>query len=152
MRGAWLGLFIVAALGACAPRQTGNANTSTAAESALSGALRAEPSDFAIAGHREVKFVYALTNSSRRVLHLDFPTAQHVEFALRGPSGERLFLWSEDRSFAASPSSVIVNPGERLEFEAGIPTRDMVAGRTHSVEAVLPGYPATAAAVTFAPR
>ena len=71
---------------------------------------------------------------------------------MRGPDGERLFLWSEDSSFPAAASSVVVNPGERLEYEAGIPTRDMVAGRRYAAEAVLPGYAETAASVVLRPR
>jgi hypothetical protein len=47
---------------------------------------------------------------------------------------------------------VVVNPGERLEYEAGIPTRDMLAGRTYAVVAVLPGYADTAASIRLRPH
>ena len=71
---------------------------------------------------------------------------------MRGPDGRSIFQWSEDRNFAAVASSVVVNPGERLEYEAGIPTRDMLAGRIYGVEAVLPGYTDTAASIQLRPR
>ena len=114
--------------------------------------LRADPAEFPLSGHREVKVVYALVNSSKQTQRLDFPTAQRLEVTMRGPDGRSIFQWSEDRSFAAVASSVVVNPGERLEYEAGIPTRDMLAGRTYGVEAVLPGYPDTAASIQLRPH
>lgn len=114
--------------------------------------LRAEPAEFPLSGHREVKAVYALVNSSKQTQRLDFPTAQRLEVTMRGPDGRSIFQWSEDRNFAAVASSVVVNPGERLEYEAGIPTRDMLAGHIYEVEAVLPGYPDTAASIQLRPR
>lgn len=114
--------------------------------------LRADPVEFPLSGHREVKVVYALVNASRQTQRLDFPTAQRLEVTMRGPDGRQLFQWSEDRQFPAVASSVVVNPGERLEYEAGIPTRDMLAGRTYAVVAVLPGYTDTAASIRLRPH
>lgn len=114
--------------------------------------LRADPADFPLSGRREVKVVYALVNSSKQTQRLDFPTSQRFEVIMRGPEGRRLFQWSEDRAFAAVASSVVVNPGERLEYEACIPTRDMLVGRTYEVEAILPGYPDTAASIRLHPH
>jgi len=114
--------------------------------------LRADPAEFPLSGHREVKVVYALVNTSKHTQRLDFPTSQRFEVTMRGPDGRRLFQWSEDRPFAAVASSVVVNPGERLEYEAGIPTRDMVAGRIYGVEVVLPGYHDTAASIWLRPH
>ena len=88
----------------------------------------------------------------RQVLHLDFPTEQHLEVAMRGSGGQRLFLWSEDRSFAATASSVVVNPGERLEYEVAVPTREMAVGGVYSVEALLAGHPETASTVVLRPH
>ena len=114
--------------------------------------LRADPAEFPLSGHREVKVVYALVNTSKQTQRLDFPSAQRLEVTMRAPDGRQLFQWSEDRQFAAVASSVVVNPGERLEYEAGIPTRDMLAGRTYAVEAVLPGYTDTAASIRLLPQ
>ena len=114
--------------------------------------LRADPAEFPLSGLREVKVVYALVNASKQTQRLDFPTAQRLEVTMRGPEGRQLFQWSEDRQFAAVASSVVVNPGERLEYEAGIPTRDMLAGRTYAVVAVLPGYADTAASIRLRPH
>jgi hypothetical protein len=153
MRNALSGALVLALLASCAPRENGAPDSAPAwPVGVLSSALRAEPEEFKLADHREVKVVYSLSNTSCRLVRLGFPTAQHLEVTMRGPDGERLFLWSEDRSFPAAASSVVVNPGERLEYEAGIPTRDMVAGRRYAAEAVLPGYAETAASVVLRPR
>lgn len=146
--------MMLALVVSCTTRETGGAEGAGAVTpgQALSAALRTETEEFKVSERREVKVVYSLFNTSRRVLRLDFPSAQHLEVTMRGPGGERLFLWSEDRSFATAASSVVVNPGERLEYEANVPTRDMVAGQTYKVEAVLPGYPETAARVPLRPR
>lgn len=146
---------MVVVLGGCAPTERGEVRADRGGPAgglALVSELRAEPAEFALAKHREIKIVFTIRNDSGRLLRLDFPTAQHLEVTLRGPDGRLLFLWSEDRSFAPEASVVVVNPRERLEFEAAVPTRDMVAGRSYTAEAVLTGFPGTAALVTVQPH
>lgn len=145
-----LAAITAALLGGCAT--AGGGGDAAAPGDLLAPSLSAESSDFPLVGRRDVKVVYSLTNTSRRVLRLDFPTAQHLEVVMRSPDGRTLFLWSEDRTFSAESSSVLVNPGERLEFQVAVPTRDMVAGRVYTAEAVLPGYPETSARASLRPR
>lgn len=116
------------------------------------GSLRAEGENFKLSGQREVGVVFTVTNNSRHIQKLEFPTDQRLELTLRGPDGRTLFLWSEDRLFQPGPSVLTVNPGERLEYPASIPTRDMSAGRDHTVEAVLPGHPSTLATLVLRPQ
>jgi len=150
---AGLAIIFAAAVTACAPGQRGGtADGGAGLAKALQTNLRAEPGEFRLSQHRDVRIVFSLVNTSRQVLRLDFPTEQHLEVAVKGSGGQRLFLWSEDRSFAALASSVVVNPGERLEYEAGVPTRDMAAGGVYTVEAVLPGYPQTESSITLRPQ
>lgn len=143
--------MLIGALAACAPTEHEPAEAARDGR-VLHPELRAESADFALSGRREVKVAFSVRNSSRQLLRLDFPTQQHLEVTLRDPDGRPLFLWSEDRAFVPEASVVVVNPGERLEFEAAVPTRDMVPGRVYTVEAVLPGRPETAASVALHPR
>jgi hypothetical protein len=83
---------------------------------------------------------------------LQFPTDQRIELSLRSPDGASLFLWSEDRLFADTPSAVLINPGERLEYRVTVPTRDMVAGHQYTAEAGLVGHEGTAASLVLHPR
>jgi hypothetical protein len=141
--------FLLAAVlcaGGCA-RSTGRP-----APAALAGSLRTDETDFSLAGRREVAVLFTVVNRGSHVQRLEFPTDQRLEVTLHGPDGRPLFLWSEDRLFAAEASVLAVNPGERLEYAATIPTRDMTAGRDHTVEAVLPGHPGTAATLVLRPR
>ncbi len=146
---------MMAVLAGCAPTErgaTGEDKVESSGGAILKAELRADPEDFALSGRRETKVVFSLRNISRQTVRLDFPTEQHWEVTLRGPDARVLFLWSEDRTFAAEASQVVVNPRERLEFETLLPTRDMVAGRVYTAEAVLPGHPETAASVSLRPR
>lgn len=149
MRGLlWLAI-LGTALAGCAADGSGSRE---AGGSVWKAELRADPDEFTLPDCREVKVIYSLCNSSRRAVPLEFPTAQRLEVVLRGTDGRRLFQWSEDRTFEAVASVVTVNPGERLEYEVSVPTRDMAGGRAYGLEAVLPGYPATAASATLRPR
>lgn len=149
MRFRFLALLAAAALAGCAGAGHGDLPVSRAAWLVD---LRADPAEFVLSDRREVRVVYALVNSSRQTRCLDFPTSQRLEVTTRGPDGGNLFQWSEDRQFAPVATSVVVNPGERLEYEAAVPTRDMVSGRVYTIEAVLPGYPETAATAELRPR
>ena len=142
-------LVAAAALAGCAGAERGDL---PADRPAWLVGLRGDPAEFALSGRREVRVVYSLVNSSRQTQRLDFPTAQKLEVTMRGPDGAKLFQWSEDRQFAPAAASVVVNPGERLEYEAAVPTRDMDGGRVYVIEAVLPGYPETAASAQLSPR
>lgn len=144
-----LALLAVAALAGCAGADRGGSPT---ARAAWLVDLRGDPTEFELSGHREVRVVYSLINSSRQLQRLDFPTSQRLEVTMRGPDGANLFQWSEDRQFAPAATAVVVNPGERLEYEADVPTRDMVSGRVYTVEAVLPEYAETAATAELLPR
>lgn len=118
----------------------------------LQATARVEPKDFKLADRREVTMHLIVKNNGRRPERLDFPTTQRLEVLLRGPDGKQLFLWSEDRLFEAKPATVVVNPGERIEYEAAIPTRDMVAGGEYTVEALLHGRPDLTAVVAVRPQ
>ena len=133
--------------GGCATSRDADAR-----DAALLAELRAETPEFPRADRRETKLFFSVRNVSRQQMQFDFPTSQHLEVTLRGPDGQQIFLWSEDRSFAPEGTAVLVNPGERLEFEAAVPTRDMVAGRVYLAEAMLPGHRDTLATVELRPR
>jgi len=118
----------------------------------LEARLETPSPDFPLIGNRKVEVIYSVTNRGRGAERLQFPTDQRIELAMRGPAGDTLFLWSEDRLFADAPSVVLINPGERLEYRVTVPTRDMVAGRKYTAEAGLVGHADTAASLILRPR
>lgn len=121
-------------------------------EPALKASARVEPADFALADRREVRVIFTVKNTTKKAERLEFPTAQRIELALRAPDGKRIFLWSEDRLFEPVPAIVVINPGERIEYEAAVPTRDMAAGATYTADAGLVGRPEVATSVAIRPR
>jgi hypothetical protein len=140
--------FSAVVLSSCAVRN----EDSPAASSAIEAELRMQSPDLTLAGQRKIKVVYSVRNVGKQPLRLDFPTAQHMELILRSSDQRPLFLWSEDRLFASVPTLVVLNPGERLEYEASVPTRDMVAGASYAVEAMLVGYPKSRSVCELHPR
>ena len=114
--------------------------------------VRLDPEEVVLADRRDVRVIFSVQNTTRRSLRLDFPTAQRIELAMIAPDGKRLFLWSEDRLFDPRPGTVVINARERIEYEATVPTRDMTAGSTYSVEIGLVGYPEVSATVNITPQ
>jgi hypothetical protein len=104
--------------------------------------LGVDPTPFKLSENREVKVTVTLFNrSSKKYVHLNFPTSQRIEILVRDASGKVVNTWSEDQSFANDPASVTVNPGERLEYTVSVATREMTAGEGYTIEASFPSYP-----------
>ena len=114
--------------------------------------LKEETPGFSLDGRREMALVYSLKNQSKRAWQMSFPTSQHWELVMKDRSGQKLYIWSEDRIFTESPSVVVINPRERLEMRVKVPTRDMVRGGDYRVEVEMVGYPETAAVLELRPR
>ncbi len=121
-------------------------------EPTLKASVRAEPSEFPLAERREVRVVFTVQNTTKKAERLEFPTAQRIELSVRAPDGRRVFLWSEDRLFQPVPAIVVINPRERIEYEAAVPTRDMTAGTEYTAEVGLLGRPDVAASIQIRPR
>src|SRR6516162_7920869 len=81
-----------------------------------------------------------LINRSRKSVNLMFNDSRKYDFILRDASGKKLVQWSDDQPVTQTPGYVIINPGERAEFVGSISTRDMSAGRTYFLEAMVVGY------------
>lgn len=108
---------------------------------ALQAGLRADPGEFPLAERREVRVFFTVKNTTKKAERLDFATAQRFDLSVIAPDGKRIYQWSEDRAFASAAASVVINPRERLEYEAAVPTRDMKAGGIYRIEAGLSGFP-----------
>lgn len=90
---------------------------------------------------RDFTVVFTVTNKTRQMLRLDFPTTQRIEILTRDPAGNVISRWSEDRAFEPKQGILTLNPDEKAEYTARIPTRDMKPGERYEVEAVLVGHP-----------
>ena len=105
---------------------------------ALSMELAPEP--VKLSETRQIKVALSLTNKSRKLVHLQFPTTQRIEVLIRDKDGKLVTQWSEDQSFANESTFVAINPGERIEYTAAVATRDLAPGREYVVEGFFPNF------------
>jgi len=90
---------------------------------------------------RQIQATISLTNKSKKLVQLEFPTTQRIEVVVTNSQGKSVAQWSEDQTFNNEPGYVAINPGEHVEYNASVPTRDMVAGQLFTIEGFLPKYP-----------
>ena len=83
----------------------------------------------------------SLINAGKNGIELSFPTEQRIEIYLRNASDKILTVWSENRAFAETGDTILINPQERLEYSETIATRDLTPNKVYIVEVFLPRYP-----------
>ncbi len=87
---------------------------------------------------RQMKVTLSLLNRSKKFVHLEFPTTQRIDIVVSDKTGKTVTRWSEDQSFANEPAYVTINPGERIEYNASVATRDLVAGEPYTIDGFFP--------------
>lgn len=103
--------------------------------------LLVEPAQFSLTDRRELTVTYVIRNNTKKILRIDYPSTQRVEIITRGPGEEIVERWSDDRAFEQREGVVFVNPKERIEYMEKVPTRDMKADQTYSIEGSIPNNP-----------
>jgi len=87
----------------------------------------------------EVKLI--LSNQAKRAVVLDFPSDQRIEIYLRNAADAVLTRWSENHAITPTAGTVLINPGEQVEYNETIATRDLTPNRVFTVEVFFPNYP-----------
>ena len=101
-----------------------------------------DPADVQLSTTRQVQVTVGVYNRSKKdFVHLDFPTSQRIEILTLDSTGKVVNTWSEDQSFTSDPATITVNPGERVEYNASVPTREMSAGQPYIIQVTFPNYP-----------
>jgi len=90
---------------------------------------------------RQLPVHVLLTNHGGRAVELAFPTEQRIEILLHDSSGRVVTRWSENRAFADKPATLLINPGEHVEYSETIATRELEPGKVFAVEVTVPAYP-----------
>jgi Intracellular proteinase inhibitor len=98
------------------------------------------PGVIRLADTRALEVHLILINRSKKPVSLTFSDSRKYDFILRDAGGRKLAQWSDDQPVNQAPGYVIIDPGERGEFVGNVSTRDMVAGRTYTLETVVVGY------------
>lgn len=115
-------------------------NTSATGFMGLDMGVVTTPAAVVLPETKEVKVTVTLANEGRKIRQLEFPTSQRIEVLVKSKEGKTIEQWSEDQAFNNEPTVVTINPQERLEYQATIPTRDMVVGQTYTIEAFFPNF------------
>jgi hypothetical protein len=102
--------------------------------------VKVNPDIIRLSEARSLEVHLQLINRSKKSANLQFNDSRKYDFILRDVSGKKLAQWSDDQPVNQTPGYVIINPGERAEFVGNVSTRDMVAGRTYTLEALVVGY------------
>src|ERR1700681_892654 len=100
---------------------------------------------------RSLEVHLQLINRSKKGVNLLFNDSRKYDFVLRDINGKKLAQWSDDQPVNQTPGYVIINPSERAEFVGNVSTRDMVAGRTYTLEATVVGYDKMRQVIQLAP-
>ncbi len=103
--------------------------------------LTIDPPAFSLTDRREIEGAYTLRNNTGKLIRLDYTTSQRVDLFTKDASGQVVNRWSDDRVFKPQEGIVIINPKERIEYREKIPTRDMKAGQSYTIQADVTGYP-----------
>jgi hypothetical protein len=112
-----------------------------------------DPAEIQLSTTRQVQVTVGLYNRSKKeFVHLDFPTSQRIEILTLDSTGKVVNTWSEDQSFTSDPATITVNPGERVEYNASVPTREMSAGQPYIIQVMFPNYPDLKIEQRVAPR
>ena len=102
--------------------------------------VRVSPDVVKLSDARSLEVHLQLINRSKKQANLIFSDSRKYDFILRDIGGKKLAQWSDDQPVNQTQSYVIINPGERAEFVGSVSTRDMVAGQTYTLEALVVGY------------
>ena len=102
--------------------------------------VKVNPDVIRLSDTRTLEVHLQLINRSKKAINLLFNDSRKYDFVLRDINGKKLAQWSDDQPVNQTPGYVIINPSERAEFVGNVSTRDMVAGRTYTLEATVIGY------------
>lgn len=113
----------------------------TARSRGLALTLHLDPLPLKLSDTRRIEATLQLKNVSSRFRLLEFANSQRFDILVRNAAGRVIAQWSDDRVFEAVPGSVGINPGEHLEYNAALSTRDLQPSKPYTVTAFFPSRP-----------
>ena len=103
--------------------------------------LELSPQPVKLSEVRQLEVKLTVTNKGRRPIPLDFPNEQRIEIFLRSSVEEVLTRWSDNHAFADEPASVLINPGEHVDYATTIATRELAPNKVFIADVFFPAYP-----------
>jgi len=103
--------------------------------------LQVSPQPLRLSEVRQMEVKVTVTNMGNRMIPLDFPTDQRIEIQLLNAADAVLTKWSENHAIKDKPGTILINPGEHVEYKENIATRDLTPGRVFTADVFFPKYP-----------
>ena len=103
--------------------------------------LQVSPQPVRLSEIRQLEIKVIVNNLGDHMVNLEFPTDQRIEVQLLDSAGSVLTKWSENHAIKETPGTILVNPGEHIEYKESIATRDLTPGKVFTAEAFFPKYP-----------
>jgi Intracellular proteinase inhibitor len=103
--------------------------------------LQVSPQPVRLSEVRQMEVKVTVTNLGNYMINLEFPTDQRIEVQLLNSADAVLTKWSENHAIQETPGSILINPGEHIEYKAMIATRDLTPGKVFTAEVFFPKYP-----------
>jgi len=103
--------------------------------------MQVSPQPVRLSEVRQVEVKVTVTNLGNHMVQLDFPTDQKIEVQLLNAADVVLTKWSENHAIKEQPSTVLINPGEHIEYKENIATRELTPGKVFTAEVFFPKYP-----------
>jgi hypothetical protein len=103
--------------------------------------LQVSPQPVRLSEIRQIEVKLTATNRGTHMITLEFPTDQRIEVQLLNSADSVLTKWSENHAIKDKPGTVLINPGEHVEYKESIATRDLTPGRVFTAEVFFPKYP-----------
>jgi hypothetical protein len=103
--------------------------------------LQVSPQPVRLSEVRQMQIKVTVSNLGNHMIQLDFPTDQRIEVQLLNSADAVLTKWSENHAITDKPGTVLINPGEHVEYKENIATRDLTPGRVFTADVFFPKYP-----------
>src|SRR5204862_3891724 len=103
--------------------------------------LQVSPQPVRLSEVRQMEVKVTVTTMGNRMIPLDFPTDQRIDIQLLNAADAVLTKWSENHAIKDKPGTILINPGEHVEYKENIATRDLTPGRVFTADVFLPKYP-----------
>src|SRR6202030_3741528 len=102
--------------------------------------LQVSPQPVRLSEVRQLEVKVTVSNLGDHLIDLEFPTDQRIEVQLLNSADVVLTKWSENHAIKETPTTVLINPGEHIEYTESIATRDLTPGKVFTAEAFFLKY------------
>lgn len=103
--------------------------------------LQIAPQPVKLSEVRQLEVKAILSNVGKLPITLDFTADQRIEIYLRNSAESILAKWSDNHAVNEKAGTVVVNPGEHVEYKESIATRELTPNKVFSAEVFFPRYP-----------